>query len=129
MRVDNAMLVNVAAREEDAFAVMRRLLTDNHEERRAQLRLAKRGAVRLARSLVVSEVLTRLEEVDGFGRRYVLTEALPDDFASTSRWRFRARGARGLDPEARSTARRRLRHRGLLDAPRRCFRPAARGPR
>ncbi|MEQ6902145.1 DUF3516 domain-containing protein [Nocardioides sp. YIM 152588] len=80
MKVDNAMLVNVASREEDAFAVMRRLLTDNHEDRRTQLRLAKR-AVRLARSLVASEVLTRLDEVDGFGRRYVLTEALPEDFA------------------------------------------------
>ncbi|WP_436702331.1 DEAD/DEAH box helicase [Nocardioides sp. BYT-33-1] len=80
MKVDNAMLVNVVSREEDAFPVMRRLMTDNHEERRGQLRLAKR-AVRLARSLVTSEVLTRLDEVDGFGRRYVLTEALPEDFA------------------------------------------------
>ncbi len=80
MKVDNAMLVNVVSREEDAFPVMRRLMTDNHEERRSQLRLAKR-AVRLARSLLTSEVLTRLDEVDGFGRRYVLTEALPEDFA------------------------------------------------
>ncbi|WGX99708.1 DUF3516 domain-containing protein [Nocardioides sp. QY071] len=80
MKVDNAMLVNVASREKDAFPVMRRLLTDNHEDRRSQLRLAKR-AVRLARSLVASEVLTRLDQVDGFGRRYVLTEALPADFA------------------------------------------------
>lgn len=80
MKVDNAMLVNVLSREEDAFPVLRRLLMDNHEDRRTQLRLAKR-AVRLARSLVTSEVLTRLDEVDGFGRRYVMTEALPEDFA------------------------------------------------
>ncbi|GAA1536811.1 DEAD/DEAH box helicase [Nocardioides humi] len=80
MKVDNAMLVNVVSREEDAFPVMRRLLMDNHEDRRSRLRLAKR-AVRLARSLVTSEVLTRLDEVDGLGRRYVLTEALPEDFA------------------------------------------------
>jgi hypothetical protein len=80
MKVDNAMLVNVLSREEDAFPVMRRLMTDNHEERKTQLRLAKR-AVRLAKSLVASEVITRLDEVDGFGRRYVLTEALPADFA------------------------------------------------
>ncbi|WP_182376148.1 DEAD/DEAH box helicase [Nocardioides sp. WS12] len=80
MKVDNGMLVNVLSREEDAFVVLRRLLMDNHEDRRTQLRLAKR-AVRLARSLVTSEVLTRLDEVDGFGRRYVLTEALPEDFA------------------------------------------------
>ncbi|WP_183100498.1 DEAD/DEAH box helicase [Nocardioides pelophilus] len=80
MKVDNAMLVNVLSREEDAFPVLRRLLMDNHEERRSQLRLAKR-AVRLARSLVASEVLTRLDEIDELGRRYVLTEALPVDFA------------------------------------------------
>ena len=32
MKVDNAMLINVVAREEDAFPVLRRLLTDNHED-------------------------------------------------------------------------------------------------
>ncbi|MBM9461615.1 DUF3516 domain-containing protein [Nocardioides sp. zg-536] len=80
MKVDNAMLVNVLSREEDAFTVLRRLITDNHEDRRSQLRLAKR-AVRLARSLVASEVLTRLDEPDQYGRRYVLTEQLPFDFA------------------------------------------------
>ncbi|NYD41989.1 DEAD/DEAH box helicase [Nocardioides panaciterrulae] len=80
MKVDNAMIVNVVAREEDAFAVLRRLLTDNHEDRRRQLRLARR-ALRLARSLVRSGVLTRLEQRDEFGRRYVLTVDLPEDFA------------------------------------------------
>ncbi|KAA1415999.1 DUF3516 domain-containing protein [Nocardioides humilatus] len=80
MKVDNAMLVNVVSREEDAFPVMRRLMTDNHEDRRSQLRLAKR-AIRLTRSLVASEVLTRLDDLDDFGRRYVLTEALPENFA------------------------------------------------
>jgi superfamily II RNA helicase len=80
MRVDNAMLINVVAREEDAFPVLRRLLTDNHEDRRRQLRLARR-ATRLARSLVRSGVLTRLDEPDQHGRRYVLTVDLPDDFA------------------------------------------------
>ena len=34
MRVDNAMLINVLSRHEDAFAVLRRLLTDNHEPRK-----------------------------------------------------------------------------------------------
>ena len=80
MRVDNAMLLNVASREEDTFAVMRRLLTDNHEERRQQLRLARRG-LRLGRSLLRTGVLTRLEEPDRFGRRYALTLDLPADFA------------------------------------------------
>ncbi|MEP9383660.1 DEAD/DEAH box helicase [Nocardioides cheoyonin] len=80
MKVDNAMILNVVARDEDAFPVMRRLVLDNHEPRRQQLRLARR-AVRLARSLVRSGVLTRLEEPDELGRRYVLTEDLPADFA------------------------------------------------
>ncbi len=80
MKVDNAMLLNVIARDEDAFPVLHRLLMDNHEERRSQLRLARR-ALRLARSLVRSGVLTRLDEVDEHGRRYVLTVDLPPDFA------------------------------------------------
>ena len=41
MKVDNAMLVNVLSREEDAFPVLRRLPMDNHEDRRSQLRLAR----------------------------------------------------------------------------------------
>ncbi|HRK48446.1 MAG TPA: DUF3516 domain-containing protein, partial [Nocardioides sp.] len=53
MKVDNAMLVNVLSREEDAFPVLRRLLTDNHSDPREQRRLARR-ALRLARSLVRS---------------------------------------------------------------------------
>ncbi len=80
MRVDNAMLVNVLSREEDAFPVLRRLLTDNHEDRRQQLRLCRR-ALRLTRSLVRSGTVTRLDMPDRFGRRYVLTVDLPPDFA------------------------------------------------
>jgi superfamily II RNA helicase len=80
MRVDNAMLVNVAAREEDAFAVMRRLLMESNEDRRTQVSHARR-ALRLARSLVHNGVLKRLDEPDEFGRRYVLTVELPEDFA------------------------------------------------
>ena len=80
MKVDNAMLVNVVARASDAFPVMRRLMWDNHEERRSQLRLSRR-ALRLARSLLHSGVLTRLEEPDRYGRRYVLTVDLPPAFA------------------------------------------------
>ena len=44
MKVDNSMLINVLAREEDAFAVLRRLLTDNHEDRRSQVKLRPAGA-------------------------------------------------------------------------------------
>ena len=80
MRVDNSMLVNVVSRPEDAFAVMRRLTLDNHEDPRRQLRLARRS-LRLARSLVRTGILTRLDDVDEHGRRYVMTVDLPEDFA------------------------------------------------
>ncbi len=80
MKVDNSMLLNVVARQSDAFAVLRALLRDNHEDPRNQVRLVRR-ALRLARSLVDSGVLVRLDDLDEFGRRYVLTDALPEDFA------------------------------------------------
>ncbi|WP_244927898.1 DEAD/DEAH box helicase [Nocardioides sp. W7] len=100
MRVDNSMLLNVVAREEDAFPVLRRLLNDNHSERREQLRLSRR-ALRLARSLVHSGVLTRLAEPDEFGRRYVLTVDLPVDFALNQPLAHFALAALDvLDPEA-----------------------------
>jgi superfamily II RNA helicase len=102
MKVDNAMLVNVAAREEDAFAVMRRLVMDNHEDRRTQLRLARRG-LRLARGLVRNGILTRLDEPDEFGRRYILTVELPDDFALNQPLALFAIASLDLlDPEADS---------------------------
>ncbi|MCR6033798.1 DUF3516 domain-containing protein [Nocardioides sp. zg-579] len=100
MKVDNAMLLNVLAREEDAFGVLRRLLQDNHEDRRSQLRLSRR-ALRLARSLVRSGVLTRLDEPDEHGRRYVLTVDLPPDFALNQPLaHFALAALEVLDPEA-----------------------------
>ena len=100
MRVDNSMLINVLGREEDAFPVLRRILTDNHETERDKLRLARR-ALRLARSLLQSGTLTRLDEVDEFGRRYVLTVDLPEDFALNQELAHFALAALDvLDPEA-----------------------------
>lgn len=100
MKVDNAMLINVLARDEDAFPVLRALLQDNHEERRQQLRLSRR-ALRLARSLVQSGVLTRLDEPDELGRRYVMTVDLPADFALNQPLAHFALAALDvLDPEA-----------------------------
>jgi len=100
MLVDNSMLINVLFREEDAFPVLRRLLTDNHEERRQQLKLVRR-ALRLARSLVTSGTLTRLDEPDEFGRRYVMTVDLPPDFALNQPLAHFALAAFDvLDPEA-----------------------------
>ena len=68
MRVDDSMLVNVLSREEDAFPVLRRLLTDNHSDVREQRRLARR-ALRLARALVRSGIVTRLDEPDRLALR------------------------------------------------------------
>nr|WP_245916916.1 DEAD/DEAH box helicase [Nocardioides gansuensis] len=100
MKVDNAMLVNVLSREEDAFPVLRRLLMDNHEERRQQLKLARR-ALRLTRSLLGSGTVTRLDQPDEHGRRYVLTVDLPDDFALNQPLSHFALAALDvLDPEA-----------------------------
>lgn len=100
MRVDNSMLLNVVSREEDAFPVLRRLLTENHEPRRQQLRLARR-ALRLARSLVASGVLERLDRPDEHGRRYVLGVDLPPDFALNQPLAHFALAALDvLDPEA-----------------------------
>jgi len=100
MRVDNSMLLNVLSREEDAFPVLRRLLMENHEPRRQQLRLARR-ALRLTRSLVASGVLERLEEPDEHGRRYVLGVDLPEDFALNQPLaHFALEALEVLDPES-----------------------------
>ncbi len=61
-------------------AVLRHLLAG--QPRAAQATAAAQPAgLRLARSLLQSQTITRLEEVDEFGRRYVLTVDLPADFA------------------------------------------------
>ncbi len=80
MAVNSSTLVNVLSREEDAFPVMRRLIEESHDDRRSQLRHARR-ALHLIRSLLRSALVTRLDEPDQHGRRYVLTVDLPEDFA------------------------------------------------
>lgn len=80
MRVTTAMILDVVDRPGDPFAAMRRLLTDNHEPRKRQLRLI-REAVGIARSLIQAGVVERLAEPEPDGRRYRLTVDLPPDFA------------------------------------------------
>ncbi len=100
MKIDNGMLINVLTREEDAFPVLRSLLTDNHQDAKGRVRLVRR-ALRLMRSLVHSETVTRLDEPDEFGRRYVLTVTLPPDFALNQPLAHFALAALDtLDPEA-----------------------------
>jgi superfamily II RNA helicase len=78
--VTHAMLLNVVARPGDAFAAMRHLLTDNHEERPAQLRLIRR-AIAIYRALLAAGVVERLDAPDEAGRTVRLTVDLQLDFA------------------------------------------------
>jgi superfamily II RNA helicase len=80
MRVSTAMILDVVDRPGDPFVAMRRLLTDNHEPRKRQLRHILE-AVGIARSLLQAGVLEHLDEPEPDGRRYRLTVDLPADFA------------------------------------------------
>jgi superfamily II RNA helicase len=79
-QVSHAMLLNVIARPGDAFAAMRHLLTDNHEDRAAQRRHIRR-AIAIYRALLAGGVIERLDEPDETGRRVRLTVDLQLDFA------------------------------------------------
>ena len=74
------MLLNVISRPGDAFAAMRHLLTDNHEDRAAQRRHI-RQAIAIYRALLAGGVVEQLDEPDDEGRRVRLTVDLQDDFA------------------------------------------------
>ncbi|HKS52173.1 MAG TPA: DUF3516 domain-containing protein [Pseudonocardiaceae bacterium] len=78
--VSHAMLLNVANRPGDAFAAMRHLLTDNHEDRPAQRRLI-RTAIAIYRALLTAGVVERLPMPDEQGRTVRLTGDLQLDFA------------------------------------------------
>jgi len=78
--VTHAMLLNVIERPGDAFATMRALLTDNHDDRPAQ-RDHIRRAIALYRELLAAGVAERLAEPDPEGRTVRLTIDLQDNFA------------------------------------------------
>ncbi|MGH3906307.1 MAG: DUF3516 domain-containing protein, partial [Pseudonocardiaceae bacterium] len=78
--VSHAMLLNVANRPGDAFAAMRHLLTDNHEDRPAQRRHI-RHAIAIYRALLAAGIIERLEVPDEQGRTVRLTGDLQLDFA------------------------------------------------
>ncbi|MEO3930583.1 DUF3516 domain-containing protein [Micromonosporaceae bacterium B7E4] len=79
-QVSHAMLLNVISRPGDAFAAMRHLLTDNHEDSTAQRRHIRR-AIATYRALLAGGVVERLAEPDEQGRRVRLTVDLQLDFA------------------------------------------------
>jgi superfamily II RNA helicase len=78
--VSHAMLLNVISRPGDAFAAMKHLLTDNHEDRAAQRKHISR-AIAIYRALLAGGVVERLPEPDADGRWVRLTVDLQEDFA------------------------------------------------
>lgn len=103
-RVTHAMLLSVIARPGDPFVAMRRLLEDNHEPRRQQLRLIRR-AIAIFRSLLDGGVVERLPEPDAQGRTVRLTVDLQADFALNQPLSTFALAAfELLDPESPSYA-------------------------
>ena len=79
-KVTHAMVLNVIARPGDAFAAMRHLLTDNHEDRSAQ-RKHIHQAIAIYRALLAGGVVERLDAPDSEGRLVRLTVDLQFDFA------------------------------------------------
>ncbi|HTX25415.1 MAG TPA: DUF3516 domain-containing protein [Streptosporangiaceae bacterium] len=79
-KVTHAMVLNVIGRPGDAFAAMRHLLTDNHEDRAAQRKHIHR-AIAIYRALLAGGVVERLAPPDDSGRRVRLTVDLQFDFA------------------------------------------------
>ncbi|WP_020668234.1 DEAD/DEAH box helicase [Amycolatopsis nigrescens] len=78
--VTHAMLLNVISRPGNAFASMRHLLEDNHEDRPAQRKHILR-AIAIYRALLAAGVVERLDEPDAQGRIVRLTVDLQFDFA------------------------------------------------
>jgi superfamily II RNA helicase len=78
--VTHAMLLNVISRPGDAFASMKHLLTDNHEDAAAQRRHISR-AIAIYRALLAGGVVERLAAPDDDGRWVRLTVDLQEDFA------------------------------------------------
>lgn len=78
--VSHSMMLNLVARPGDAFASAYRLLTDNHEDRPAQIRHLRR-AIAIYRALLSAGVVERLDVPDEQGRTVRLTVDLQLDFA------------------------------------------------
>ncbi len=103
-RVTHTMLLSVIARPGNAFEAMRRLLEDNHEDRRSQLRHIRR-AIAIYRSLLDGGVVERLDQPDAEGRIVRLTVDLQQNFALNQPLSTFALAAfELLDPESPSYA-------------------------
>src|ERR1700733_7229631 len=78
--VTHAMVLNVIDRPGNAYAAMKYLLTDNHEDRARQRKHIHR-AIEIYRALLAGGVVERLDEPDEKGRWVRLTVDLQYDFA------------------------------------------------
>jgi superfamily II RNA helicase len=78
--VSHSMLLGVINRPGNAFEAMRALLTDNHEDRPAQIRHIRR-AIAIYRALLAAGVVERLDEPDELGRIVRVPADLQLDFA------------------------------------------------
>ena len=78
--VTHAMVLNVIDRPGDAYAAMKHLLRDNHEDR-AKQRKHIHHAIEIYRALLAGGVVERLAEPDEKGRWVRLTVDLQYDFA------------------------------------------------
>ncbi|RJL30916.1 DEAD/DEAH box helicase [Bailinhaonella thermotolerans] len=79
-QVSHAMLLNVINRPGNAFQAMKKLLTDNHEDRAAQRRHISK-AIAIYRSLLDGGVVEQFDAPDEEGRYVNLTVELQSDFA------------------------------------------------
>jgi superfamily II RNA helicase len=78
--VTHAMVLNVIDRHGNAYAAMKHLLRDNHEDRAKQRKHIHR-AIEIYRALLAGGVVERLDEPDEAGRYVRLTVDLQYDFA------------------------------------------------
>ncbi|HEX6469234.1 MAG TPA: DUF3516 domain-containing protein [Streptosporangiaceae bacterium] len=102
--VSHAMLLSVIGRPGNAFQAMKKLLTDNHEDRAAQRRHIHE-AIAIYRSLLAAGVVERLDEPDAEGRWARLTVDLQEDFALNQPLSpFALAAFEVLDPESPSYA-------------------------
>ncbi len=80
MKVDHSVIINTVARAGDPVTNLSHLLRDNHEQPRAQARLARK-AIALGRSMLDSGILVRRETPGEGGRRIDLAAGVQDNFA------------------------------------------------
>ncbi|WP_289020009.1 RNA helicase [uncultured Ornithinimicrobium sp.] len=80
LKVDHSVILNTVARAGDPVTNLARLVRDNHEEPRAQARLARKAVV-LGRSMLDSGVLVRRDEPGPDGRSVDLAPGVQENFA------------------------------------------------